>query len=49
MLQQNKQFEQAKMHMLQFRELYDLQDEAAKSSDPEVLEQAQVLGQLLGC
>lgn len=46
MLQQNEQNEQAKLQLTQFNQLFDQQDES-KNSDPEIMEQAHVLGQLL--
>ncbi len=44
----NKQFESAKLHMHQFRALYNDMDEEARRVDPEIGEQAAQLSQQLG-
>ena len=48
MLQRHKENDQAKLHLMQFRDLFDAQDEEAKSSDPDLIEQGHTLGRLLG-
>ena len=48
MLHRHKEYEQSKLHLMQFRDLFDSQDEEVKSADPEVIEQAKGLGRLLG-
>lgn len=48
MLAKHQQLDQAKLHYLQFRALFDDLDEDAKNADPEIVEQARSLGQVLG-
>jgi Bardet-Biedl syndrome 4 protein len=48
LLQRHEEYDQAKLHLMQFRELFEAQDEEAKNSDPDILEQAYALGRLLG-
>ena len=47
MLYHNKQYDEAKLHLLQFKELFAVLDEEAKNADPEILEQSHLLTQLL--
>lgn len=46
-LHQHNDHETAKLHLQQFRELFEGQDEGVMNSDPDILEQSHVLGQLL--
>ena len=48
MLQRHKEYEQSKLHLLQFRDLFDEQDEDVKHADQEIIDQAHALGRLLG-
>ena len=48
MLQRHKEYEQSKLHLLQFRDLFDEQDEDVKHADQESIDQAHALGRLLG-
>ena len=48
MLHRHKEYEQAKLHLLQFRDLFDAQEEDLRSADPEIVDQAKALGRLLG-
>ncbi|KXZ53232.1 BBS4 protein [Gonium pectorale] len=48
LLYSQKQYDTAKLHLHQFRALFSDMDEEARRADPEVAEQAGLLGQLLG-
>lgn len=48
MLYGQKLYDQAKLHLAQFRGIFNDLDEDARNADPEVLEQSSALGQLLG-
>ena len=48
MLHRFKEYDQAKLHLMQFRGLFDDQDEELRNADPEIIEQAKSLGRLLG-
>jgi len=49
MLAKHNRLDDARQHLLQFRELWERLDEDAKNADPELLEQAGLLGGMLGC
>ncbi len=48
MLHRARRTADARTHMMQFRALFDEQPESVRNADPEVIEQASALGQLLG-
>ncbi len=47
MLFKHERLDDAKLHLTQFQELFEGQDESAKNTDPEMLEQAAHLRQAL--
>ena len=48
MLQRHKETDQAKLHLMQFRDLFDELDDESKHADPDVIEQGHAIGKLLG-
>jgi len=47
-LQRHKENDQAKLHLMQFRDLFDALDDETKHADQDVIEQGHAIGRLLG-